>query len=63
MYQNTDLKITLTNYTKSDILTQRLVLLPEGWDEHDLLFKKRLQMMNTVIGYLYTRTITNSIEI
>ena len=29
---NTQFKNTLTNYTKSDILTKRLVLLPVDWD-------------------------------
>ena len=35
---NTHFKNTLTNYTKSDALTNRLVLLPVDWDKNGLLF-------------------------
>ena len=33
----TQFKNTLNNYTKSDILTKRLVLLPVDWDANSLL--------------------------
>ena len=33
-------------YTKPDILTQTILLPAVDWDENDLLFTKRLQMMN-----------------
>ena len=39
---NTQLKNTLTSYTKSDILTERFVLLRVDWDINGLLFTKRL---------------------
>ena len=56
---NSDLRIkiqfqnTLTNYSKSDILKKRLVLLPVDWDENGILFTKRLHTMNKIIGYSY----------
>ena len=49
----TQFKNTLTNYSKSDILKKRLVLLPVDWDENGILFTKRLHTMNKIIGYSY----------
>ena len=43
-------KNKLTNYTKSEILTKRLMLLPVDWDRNGLLFTMRLNMMNKIIG-------------
>ena len=37
--------------------------LPVDWDENDLLFTKRLQMMNKVISYSIANTIMNTIDI
>ena len=45
MCVNTQLENTLTNYTESNILTQRFVLLRVGWDKNGLLSTKRLHMM------------------
>ena len=42
---NTQLEKTLTNYIKSDIKTQRLMLLPVDSDKIGSLFTKRLHMM------------------
>ena len=53
----------MTSYTKFYVLTQTLLLLPVEWDENDLLFTKRLQMMTNVITYSYAKTIMSSIEI
>ena len=61
MLINTQFKNKLTNYTKSDILTKRLVSLPVDWDENVLLFTKRLRMVYKIIGYSYARTVMNSI--
>ena len=51
IYINTQFKNTLTDYTKSDILTKVSVLLPVEWVKDGLLFKKRLHMMNKFTGY------------
>ena len=59
----TKLKNTITDHTKSDILTGRLVLWPVDWDKNGLLFTKRLQMMNQINGYPNARTIINSIQL
>ena len=48
---NTQFKNILTSYTKSDILTKRLGLLPD-WDKICILFTKRLHIMNKITGYL-----------
>ena len=48
---NTQFKNILTNYTKSDILTNRFVLLPADYDTNRLLFTKWLHMMNKIIDY------------
>lgn len=44
-------KKILTNNTKSDILTKKLVLLHVDWDKNGLLFTKRLHIINKTIGY------------
>ena len=44
------LEDTLTNDTKSYILTKRIVLLPLDWDKNSSLFTKQLLMMNKIIG-------------
>ena len=48
-------KNTLKNYTKSNIIRQRLMLLPVDWGDNDLLFSKRLKMMNRVICFSYAK--------
>ena len=48
---NTQFKNISTNYTKSDILTSRLVLLSADSDKNVLLFTKWLHMMNKIIDY------------
>ena len=35
---------------------QILVLLPVYWNENDLLFTKRLQMLDKAVGYSSTKT-------
>ena len=45
------------------MVIQRLVLLPVVWDENDLLFTKRLQMMKNVVSYSYANSIIKSMEI
>ena len=47
---NTHFKSNLTNYTKSDMLTKILVLLPVDWNKNGLLFTKRLHKTNKFIG-------------
>ena len=54
---------TFINYTESDILTKSLVLLSVVWDKNSLLFTKRFHMMNEIIGYSYTRSLMNSIQL
>ena len=53
---NTRLKNLLTHYTKSDILTKRLVLLHVDWDKSGLLFTKRLHIMNKFHFHTFTFT-------
>ena len=48
---NTQFKDTLANYSKIDILTKRLALLPVDWGKNGLLFMKRLKMMIKITGY------------
>ena len=48
---NTQFKKTFPNYTISDILTNRLLLLPVDLDKNCLLFTKRLLMVNKSIVY------------
>ena len=38
-------------YSKLDIITKRLVVMPLDLDKNGLLFSKRLHMMNKIIGY------------
>ena len=45
----------LTNYTESDIWTQRLLLLPGDWEVNDLFFTKRLQMKNNFFSCSYSK--------
>ena len=45
---NTEFENTLTNFTKTDTLTKRLVLLPVDWDKIGLISTKRLHIMNKV---------------
>ena len=52
---HTQFKNPITDYTKSNILTKRLMLLSVVWDKKDLLFTKRLHMMNENIGYSYAK--------
>ena len=47
---NTQLENTWATNTNSDILTNRLVLLPVDWDKNGSLFTKRLKLMNKIIG-------------
>ena len=56
-------KNTLTNYTKSDLLTRKSLLLPVVWDKNGLLFTKQLHMMNTIIGYSLAKTIVSTNEL
>ena len=56
-------KNTSADYTKTDLLTQRLVVQSVDWDENDLLFIKRLQVISKVISYSHARTIMNINEI
>ena len=37
-------KSTLTNYTKTETFSHRLVLVPGEWDKSYLIIKKRLQL-------------------
>ena len=57
------IKITLINFTKSNVLIQSLVLLPVDWDKNYSLFTKWLLVMLEVFDYSHIRTITNSFEI
>ena len=50
MLLTTELKTTLTNYTKSDIITKRLMLLPVDLDKNGLLFRKQFHMMKKITG-------------
>ena len=61
MRTNTQFKNIVMNFTKTDLLTKRLVLLPASWDKYGLLFKKRLDMMIKIIGYSQARTFMNSV--
>ena len=47
----TQIKNTLTNYTKSHQLKERLVFLPVKLDKNSLLFTQWLHMMNEIIGF------------
>ena len=55
--ENSDLRIytqfenSLSNYTETDILPKRLLLLPVVSDNNYSLFSKRLHTMNKIIGY------------
>ena len=60
---NTQLKDTSTNYTKSDTITKRLVLLPVDWYKNGLRFTKRLHMKKKIIGYSQARTIMKHIQL
>ena len=62
MYQNIE-KNKLINFTESDIVTNRLVLLPFDWDGKFFIFKKWLQRMNKLNSYLYARILMNGSEI
>ena len=44
-------KTTFTNYTKTNILRERLPLLAVDWDKNALPFTKQLHLMNKIIGY------------
>ena len=57
------IKITLINFTKSNVLIQSLVLLPVDWDKNYLLITKWLLVMIKIFDYSHIRTITNSFEI
>ena len=48
MHINTQFKNTLTDYTKSIILTKRSLLLPVDYDKSILLFTKQLHIMNRI---------------
>ena len=48
---STQFKNALTNYTKLDMFTNILVLLPVDWDEIGLVSTKRLHIMNIIIGH------------
>ena len=53
----------MANYTKTDILTERLLLLPVDWDENDLLLKSGSTLyIYKVFSYLYAKSIMNSNE-
>ena len=57
------IKITLINFTKSNVLIQSLVLLPVDWDKNYLLITKWLLVRIKIFDYSHIRTITNSFEI
>ena len=42
-------------------MNKKIVLLPVDWDKKGLLFTMKLHMLNQIIGYLWARTVTNSI--
>ena len=46
----------LTSYTKYDILTNRIVLLPVDWDKNGLLFSKRLHITNKIMRYSHSES-------
>ena len=52
---NTQFKNTLTNHTKSDILTKRLVFLPVDWDENDLLLTKWLNKTKKRLSVVHSK--------
>ena len=49
IFINTQFKKMLTNFTKLDLITKRLVLLPVDWDKNGLLFMKWLPMINNLL--------------
>ena len=58
MYQNTVQNNTFTNYTKSDKLTQKLLLLPVHWNENDSLLTKLLQVLSKLLVIHMQRTLS-----
>ena len=50
MHIYTQFKNPLTNYTKSELLRKRLVLLPVDLDQNGLLLTKWFHMTTKIIG-------------
>ena len=51
MHITTQFKIILTIYTKSTILTKKLVLLHVDGDKNGLIFTKPAHMIAKIIGF------------
>ena len=63
MCNSAQFKNNSTYYTKSDLITKISVLFSVVSDENGILLKKRLHMMNEIIGYSYSSALMTSIKL
>ena len=60
---NYSLQTYLEHLQQVRYVTKNISVLPVVCDKNNLVFKKRIQIMNKVIGYSYAKTIMNSTDV